>query len=403
MNEYTCNFIINIMKISINSLFVAFFFVLISVSCKEQGKGNGMHSLTVQIEGIDYDSLFIYRFSKGDFEKLKIAGEKQAKGIWNFSIPDTVYDNLVDFELIPQTFDYTTNTSSRMLFQQEINGELRDLQQLNFNESLTFIQLKYKEEVIYDSICMASPNGDFVWGKMKRILFTLEEPKDNSDFLLRMDDPFYSMFLNKDTLYSYEKFYEQYLAKARQNPDSRYYISRLATQLNSYKTKDDVRRIYDCFNDKQKQSVFGRKIQTYLNEPVTNEILENAQTGRMEFVIPDTMRYTLLLFSASWCNPCHKQLPLQKKLYENLHGKLNMVTISIDEQETVEKWKSFVAQEAIPWRTMLCKDTEYIRNRYKVPAIPHCKLVFPGLKDMVAFDLWNENEVNRLYELFGVK
>ena len=116
--------------------------------------------------------------------------------------------------------------------------------------------IKYKETVIHDSIFMSAPNGELVCGTYKQIFFSLKEPKKNLDFLLRMDDPYFSMFLAKDTIYPYRTFYDEYLDKVKRNPDSRYYISRLATQLKSYKTKEDIKRMYDCFSDRMKQSVF---------------------------------------------------------------------------------------------------------------------------------------------------
>lgn len=139
---------------------------------------------------------------------------------------------------------------------------------------------------------------------------------------------------------------------------------------------------------------------SFLNEPVPNEKLENIQTGEQELIISDSTRYTLIIFSASWCNPCHKQLPIQKQIYEKLKDKLNMVTVSLDKKEGIDNWKSFVEQKAIPWRTLICKDIKYVQEQYKVPNIPHCKLVYPNLKDIEAFDLWNENDVNRLYDYF---
>lgn len=375
--------------------------ILLFASCESNVNSN--HILKVSIKGIDFDSLFIYNFSADNFSKLKIDGEKKEKGEWLFSISDSIYENLSEFELIPQTFDYSTNTSTRMIFQQEVNGKLYNLQQLNFNDSLKEIMLNYKEEIIYDSVAMSPPNGKFVWGKMKMIYFTLEKPIDNPDFLLRMDDPYYSMFLNKDTIYPYHIFYEQYLTKAKQNPGSRYYISRLASRLNSYKTKEDINCIYNCFTDKLKQSSFGKKIKLYIDEPVPNEKLVNTMTAKQEYVISDSSKYTMIIFSASWCNPCHRQLPLQKEIYNKLKGKLNLVTVSIDDNKDIEKWKYFVKKNAIPWKTLICNDAKSVREKYKVPSIPHCKLVHPGLKDIESFDLWNENDVKRLYEYFYEK
>nr|WP_233584474.1 TlpA disulfide reductase family protein [Parabacteroides sp. AF17-3] len=107
------------------------------------------------------------------------------------------------------------------------------------------------------------------------------------------------------------------------------------------------------------------------------------------------------MFSASWCQPCHKQLPVQKEIYQKLKDKVDFVTISIDEKKTIKQWQEFVKKEELPWRSLLAyQDIAGVRGKYYVPHIPHILLVYPD-GNFEPFNLWEENEINKLYALTG--
>jgi thiol-disulfide isomerase/thioredoxin len=59
-------------------------------------------------------------------------------------------------------------------------------------------------------------------------------------------------------------------------------------------------------------------------------------------------KVVLVDFWATWCVPCHEELPLLKSLYERYHDDgLEMVGVSLDESK--EKLASFVQRQGMPW------------------------------------------------------
>lgn len=64
----------------------------------------------------------------------------------------------------------------------------------------------------------------------------------------------------------------------------------------------------------------------------------------------------LVVFWATWCPPCRREIPVIKKLYEEYHAQgLEVIGISLDkEKDVLEK---FIADEEIPWENMLNTDT----------------------------------------------
>ncbi len=100
----------------VKTLLLSFLTICISCNVKNKKMIQKDRTFTVQVQGKNYDSLFIYSFTKGSYYTLKIAAEKQDSDCWVFTIPDTVYERLIDFEIVPQTFDYKMNTSNRIAF-----------------------------------------------------------------------------------------------------------------------------------------------------------------------------------------------------------------------------------------------------------------------------------------------
>ena len=107
-------------------------------------------------------------------------------------------------------------------------------------------------------------------------------------------------------------------------------------------------------------------------------------------------KYLLVDFWASWCDPCRREIPNLKKLYEQFAPKgLEVVSISIDKDE--EDWKEALEEEQLSWPNFL--DTSGVREAYGVRAIPAIFLVNATTGIVVGVDLQGEALAQKIAEL----
>lgn len=356
--------------------------------------------LKLDVEGAKYDSLFIYDFREVP-NRCKIRGVNQSSNVWIFTIPDSIYRSLPEFEIIPNTFDFETNTSSRIRFISTINNDSCFTDLLNFQDDETHIKAKYYKTVNYDSLrfYIQLPNKEYkahVIGKMNMDYFTVT-CDSTSDLYIRMLEPYYSKFLDvKDQEYDYHGFLEHYLALAKKFPSSRYLLVNLATNLDNYRSVKDVELIYSTLSDKYKQTDFGKNIQRYLRNTFKNNQLYSLQ-NELEPIIKDSTKYNLVVFSASWCGPCHKQIPYLKEIYNKLKEKIEITYISLDKEETMSNWKELLQKEQIPWRSLFAADKiDYIEKEYYVKAIPLTILVAPSMSKVI-LDIRKNEDRDKLF------
>lgn len=153
-----------------------------------------------------------------------------------------------------------------------------------------------------------------------------------------------------------------------------------------------------------KESYYGKRIARQIvflegDTLFVNSMLPAWNSANLEPIVKDSSKYNLVVFSASWCGPCHKQIPVLKEIYNDLHEYVDIVYVSIDEPETLEAWKALMRKEKIPWRSLLAvNDVKEVQDKYGAKAIPLTLLVMPdGHKRRI--DVRNEEDKEKLYRL----
>ena len=97
--------------------------------------------------------------------------------------------------------------------------------------------------------------------------------------------------------------------------------------------------------DIKKQSVEVKAPDFVLEDLKGNQVMLSDYKGKA----------VLLVFTATWCPYCRKEIPHLKEIYSKYKAK-GLEIIYIDIQESREKVSSFMAKHNIPFKTLLDKD-----------------------------------------------
>lgn len=375
------------MNCAIKALITIGFVICFTISNGySQDKNN---SLNIMIEGMKYDQLCL-RIGLDNGKLLAIDGQSENKKDWTFSYPDSIYEKMrYKFLFIKDPDSVMHDLSFRVLS----NKDTIRFGEFSFKRNNSLIKLRYMKTTI-------TPKS---WETNNKIsisdIFFVKDPIDPQLMAVgKCITSGYSMFAY-DSLTGIQRF-QKYIRLTKEFPYSEYAIAAFSQTLTRYESKDDVRKIFSCFNQELQNSYFGKKISAYLaDETFKNSVLRSWNSEVNESIVKDTTKYTLVLFSASWCAPCHEQIPILKEIYKDQSGKLDMVYVSLDEPPTVENWKKMMKEEHIPWRSLMAVDEKKrIKEKYYVEGIPQSILVYPrGHKENI--DVRHKEELDKLYKL----
>lgn len=185
-------------------------------------------------------------------------------------------------------------------------------------------------------------------------------------------------------------FYETFYRIISQSPNSHSNMTLLYDRRNRF-SFEQLLLLRDLFAEEQKGSYYGRKLDEYikiLTDKFPDTQLTNCLTKQKETIVVNEKKYTLLVFSASWCRPCHKLIPLLKELYEKKKEVMDIVYVTLDEPNRLSEWNQLMEKQAIPWRSLTVDGKiNEIRDKYKVISIPYSYLIYPKKKKADKVDI----------------
>lgn len=362
-------------------------------------QANEQAYLQLRIEGKEYDSLYLIIHTSTESHKIK--GITEDRKNWFFCYPDSLHERHRDMRLRALENDSMVHTLGFHIPREGQDTLRVGSFSLSRQSSISAQFIRRLKDYNMPFFGFRNWIGD-------SFLVSFDDDKELSVSALALTKG-YSMFGGGVHYYyqSYEEQLQRYIDMTIANPTSHFLIARVAGTLNNYNSIDDIKKIFSHFSDENRESYFGRRISRFINLTFfENFYLPTWDTNQIEPIIQDTTKYTLVVFSASWCAPCHRLVPILKKIYNDLSDYLNIVYISIDEQRTMQNWRNFMIEKEIPWRSLLAVDNiEEIGERYfvqAIPIVPHTLLVHPGGR-MERLRLHEDSDVMRVYEVIHRK
>jgi len=331
-----------------------------------------------------YNDLFIRSFQLNN-NPFEFAGKKINATQWTFTIPDSIVKKSLYFELKSRT-----PTENRIGFLGVIQGDTLIGHYINFENEEVLIRLKIEYHHTNHEV-----NSQYIPSLKKTITiqqwdtdyFSID-PNLNNYLIESMIDPSFGF-----------EGYNDMQAKIKKNPNSLYYLTRLAMTTHYNKSKEDIAQLYYLFSNKMQHSYYGQIIyNNFSTFKIANVSLINCDTKMEEKIVEDPDKYTLLIFSASWCAPCRKKIPILKKIHKEMSKVLNMVYITIDDEKMLSQWEKLMHKENIPWRSLSLNNNKELQDSWDIGAIPDYILINPDWEAR-KINLSDENDINTLHSI----
>ena len=365
-------------------------------------------SVKLSFEGKKYDNLYLVA-STIDNESLRVYGTSTDGYNWTFVIPDSISVYCRNYSVRNQNDSLRSQNEKNVHaidFQSIINNDTLKGSYFNFEENENLIELKGKFDTTHsfeNKIYIEELDTTIVIQTIVSDVFST--PLLQNRYLREfMQTPMFSFFYDrKNPDKTYEEFLIEYADKIEKNPNSLYYISYFASTSHFYKSKEDIENLFKLFSPEAQNSMWGirarRNFEPAKLDGIDTIVLQNPLTKEDEKIILEPTKHTLLCFSASWCAPCRKKIPLLKEIYEKTKGSLNLVYITTDEGVTIDDWNALMEKENIEWRSLWLTDKN-LKSDWQIFGIPDYLLVYPN-ENTEKIVLNEEKDIQELYSILN--
>ena len=366
-----------------------------------EGSNKAGYTFQLHLDGIRYDSLLLGAESIARDRAFRIEGKSQDGSNWKFSIPDSVYRSASKFFLVPKLKGDKPENNHMLSFFSYQNGDTLNYSQfLPFDHKIVDIYAKYSDTQVFENKLMykaGTNETSYATLYIYRCKISFDK---NPDFEIRAYYPMFPYIPGHEND-TYENRIAQCLAIIKKYPDSHYLIGCIAEHRTVF-TKKSLQELFEAFSKENQQSDFGKIIDTHLKHYFVflNMKLPQYDNDSLELVIRDSTKMNLIVFSASWCVPCHKLIPALKEIYHDLKDRLDITYISVDETETANNWRKLMKEQAIPWRSLMAEhDMKNVQATYNPSGtIPFALLVYPD-KTVEIIDIRLNDQKEKLYSV----
>ncbi len=161
----------------------------------------------------------------------------------------------------------------------------------------------------------------------------------------------------------------------KENNSSFFLLKCIADNKSMY-SNNELESIVSCFSKNLRNAEYARQISNYMLErPDRNKRKENIKLlniyGDSSEVYDTKSKVNMIVFWASWCAPCRKEIPEIKDLYKKYYKKgLSITSVSID--DNIDNWKKALQFEKMEWNQLILPEhsKDRFNKEYEVASIP---------------------------------
>ena len=368
-----------------------YIFIIISICCYCV-QSYGQHILKATFDNVNCDSLTCKMTIENAEPLAYIGSYDQNCNSWFFQIPDSIFEQYQSMRFVGKC---NNTPESSMLF----GFRIMEKDSMQYTESLfwedTDTLLLQTQFVERDTIRQQNIfNGREVIIQM----FNLINPSPEQRISVKSANDMYKKYRNITQDQAYTVFHDMF----SQAKDSRTNIFLLYENRGRF-TIEQLQSLKSLFSETMQNSYCGRKLDKYIkifSDKFKDTWLTNCLTEKKEQIVTNEDKHTLLVFSASWCAPCHKLIPLLKELYLKKKEVMDIVYITLDRPEELPTWIKLMEEHDIPWRSLTTDGKiKEIRDKYNVPVIPYTYLIYPHRAKTQKVELRRETDKIKLENL----
>ena len=379
-------------KILLLPLFIFFF-----VFCNSKKD----YTFQLHLKGIRFDTLLFAGVNITSDNAVKIYGESTDGSNWKFSIPDSIYCSVSNSFLVPKLKGDGQNIKHRLVFLTYQNGDTLNHGGLfPLDRKIVKIDANYLNTQVRENTPMVNAGDNEIYFATHHSDYCLIPFYKNSEFEVQAYYPFFPEIPGCEQK-PVENYIIQCLSIIKKYSNSRFLIGRVAAHRTNFE-KESLQKLYAAFSKNNQQTYFGKIINAHLKNyfVFSNMQLPECNNGNLKYVIEDSTKMNLIVFSASWCASCHELIPYLKGVYTDLKDMLDITYISMDEEKTADNWQKLMKEQAIPWRSLIAKDKIAIVHETYNPSgtIPFALLVYPN-KTMEIIDVRQNVQREKLYSV----
>lgn len=199
---------------------------------------------------------------------------------------------------------------------------------------------------------------------------------------------------------------DSFIQKVKAMPDAYWPLFAL-DNLKFQVSNDELRQMYNAFDEQMRSGYNGRKIKEFLETRPDEKALRpnnllTAEDGKHMPMIDTTKKLNMVVFWASWCGPCRMEIPSLKKITAQIKDdRFRIVSVSIDDDKAL--WKKALGEEQMAWQQLSIDSAimERVKTQYNLNYIPQIFFI-DGKRNLLTklggFDPKNEDKIKAIID-----